>query len=275
MARPLRCRRPRRSGGPLESPPPVAGAQFAGGARRGDRAASLSAPRRRLDRPQGRPGAVDGAEDPHRGGPRALGPRRPRHQTGAGALSARKGRWTRPRGHQEAARHPPRRRLARPRARPGPTPGAKAGYRYLHTALDDRSRVAYSEILNDEQAITAAAFYQRAHAWFSARGVVVERVLTDNGPCYRSRRWTETLASRGVAARYTRPYRPQTNGKVERFHRILLEEWAYIRPWTSEEQRHAAYQGFLHYHNHHRAHGALNWAAPASTLKDNVPGLNL
>ena len=71
-----------------------------------------------------------------------------------------------------------------------PTPGAKAGYRYLHTALDDRSRVAYSEILNDEQAITAAAFYQRAHAWFSARGVVVERVLTDNGPCYRSRRWT-------------------------------------------------------------------------------------
>ncbi len=156
-----------------------------------------------------------------------------------------------------------------------PTPGAKAGYRYLHTALDDRSRVAYSEILNDEQAVTAAAFYQRAHAWFSARGVVVERVLTDNGPCYRSRRWTETLASRGVAARYTRPYRPQTNGKVERFHRILLEEWAYIRPWTSEEQRHAAYQGFLHYYNHHRAHGALNWAAPASTLKDNVPGMHM
>jgi len=71
--------------------------------------------------------------------------------------------------------------------------------------------------------------------------------------------------------RKTRPYRPQTNGKVERFHRILLEEWAYIRPWTSEHQRTDAYQGFIHFYNHHRAHGALGWATPTSILKDNLP----
>ena len=69
----------------------------------------------------------------------------------------------------------------------------------------------------------------------------------------------------------TRPYRPQTNGKVERFHRILLEEWAYIRPWTSETQRATAYDGFIHFYNHHRAHGALGWATPTSILKDNLP----
>ncbi len=73
----------------------------------------------------------------------------------------------------------------------------------------------------------------------------------------------------------TRPYRPQTNGKIERFHRILLEEWAYIRPWNSDAERHTAYDGFIHFYNHHRAHGALGWSTPAATLshlKDNVPG---
>jgi len=97
------------------------------------------------------------------------------------------------------------------------------GYRYIHTAIDDRTRLAYSEIHRDEQGVTAAGFWHRA--------------LTDNGPCYRSRRWLAALADTGVAAKRTRPYRPQTNGKVERFHRILLEEWAYIRDWHNDHDR--------------------------------------
>lgn len=151
----------------------------------------------------------------------------------------------------------------------------RAGYRYLHTCLDDRTRLVYSEILDDEQGGTAAGFWRRAHAWFAARGVRFERCLTDNGACYRSRLWAQALADTGTVHKRTRPYRPQTNGKVERFHRILLEEWAYIRDWTSEAERHHAYDGFIHFYNHHRPHGALGWATPHHTLTrllgDNVP----
>ena len=159
----------------------------------------------------------------------------------------------------------------------GNAPTAKRssiGYRYVHTALDDCSRLAYSEVLDDEQGATAAAFWKRAHAWFASQHIRIERVLTDNGSCYRSRAWAEALADTGVTHKRTRPYRPQTNGKVERFHRILLEEWAYIRPWRSEHQRHHAYAGFMHFYNHHRAHGALGWSTPAAALTaftDNVP----
>jgi len=145
-----------------------------------------------------------------------------------------------------------------------------AGYRYIHTALDDRTRLAYSEILDDEQAATAAAFWARAAAWFAAHGVRCERVITDNGSCYRSGLWHRACASSNTTVKKTRPRRPQTNGKVERFHRILLEEWAYIRPWTSEPERHAGYAGFMHFYNHHRPHGALGWATPAATLGDNL-----
>ena len=151
----------------------------------------------------------------------------------------------------------------------------QVGYRYLHTALDDRTRVIYSEILDDEKGATAAAFWARASAWFEAQGVVFERCLTDNGACYRSGVWTAGLAATNTTHKRTRPYRPQTNGKVERYHRILLEEWAYIRPWTSESERHAAYDGFTHFYNHHRSHGALGWATPIETLtrltRDNLP----
>jgi transposase InsO family protein len=145
------------------------------------------------------------------------------------------------------------------------------GYRYLHTALDDRSRLVYSEILDNEQAATAAAFWRRAAAWFNQQGVVCERVITDNGSCYRSGLWHRACAETDTTVKKTRPRRPQTNGKVERYHRILLEEWAYIRPWTSEAQRHAGYQRFVHFYNHHRSHGALGWATPASIARDNLP----
>jgi transposase InsO family protein len=153
-----------------------------------------------------------------------------------------------------------------------------AGYRYIHTALDDRSRLAYSEVLDDEQAATAAAFWLRAVGWFAERGIVVERVLTDNGSCYRSRLWAAACAQTHVTHKRTRPYRPQTNGKVERFHRILLEEWAYIRDWSSEAERVWGYDRFMHFYNQHRPHGALGWLSPMTTLGlllgDNVPGVH-
>jgi transposase InsO family protein len=152
---------------------------------------------------------------------------------------------------------------------------AKVGYRFIHTAIDDRTRLAYSEILDDEKAATAVGFWQRAHRWFALHGITIERCLTDNGSCYRSQVWKAALAETGVTHKRTRPYRPQTNGKVERFHRILLEEWAYIRPWTSETERQLAYDGFIHFYNHHRSHGALAWATPHETLTrlagDNLP----
>ena len=149
----------------------------------------------------------------------------------------------------------------------------RVGYRFIHTALDDRSRLVYSETHDDEQATTAAGFWERAAAWFEAQGITPQRVITDNGSCYRSRLWTQACAATGTRHLRTRPYRPQTNGKVERFHRILLEEWAYIRPWNSENQRARAYRGFIHFYNHHRPHGSLRWATPASILVgDNLPG---
>ena len=151
------------------------------------------------------------------------------------------------------------------------SPSRKVGYRYLHTAIDDRTRIVYSEIHTDEKADTPAGFWRRAAAWFGSLGITCERVITDNGSCYRSGRWYRACQATGTAVKKTRPYRPQTNGKVERFHRILLEEWAYIRPWTSETQRTHGYAGFLHFYNHHRPHGALGWATPTSTLQDNLP----
>ena len=129
-----------------------------------------------------------------------------------------------------------------------------AGYVYLHSAIDDRSRIVYSEIHRNEQATTAAGFWTRAAAWYASIGITCQRVITDNGSCYRSGLWHEACTSTGTTVKKTRPYRPQTNGKIERFHRILLEEWAYISDWTSEQQRAAALAAFIHFYNHHRAH---------------------
>jgi transposase InsO family protein len=153
---------------------------------------------------------------------------------------------------------------------------SRAGWRYIHTALDDRTRLVYSEIHHDEQAATAARFWRRAAAWFAAAGISCERVITDNGSCYRSGLWHQACAATGTQVKKTRPRRPQTNGKVERFHRTLREEWAYIRPWTSENQRLTGYDGFCHFYNRHRPHGALGWRSPLATLThclgDNLPG---
>jgi transposase InsO family protein len=150
-----------------------------------------------------------------------------------------------------------------------------AGYRYIHTAVDDRTRLASSEVLGDEQADTAAPFLARSVLWFAGHNITIERVLTDNGACYRSRAWAGACVAASITHKRTRPYRPQTNGKVERFHRILLEEWAYIRDWTSETDRLNGYDGFMHFYHRHRPHGALGWLPPVDTLartrRDNVP----
>ena len=156
-------------------------------------------------------------------------------------------------------------------ASPGRNP--VLGYGYLHTALDDHSRLAYTEILPDETKDTAAAFLARAAAWYAAAGITIERVISDNGSCYRSREWAATCAALGITAKRTRPYRPQTNGKVERFHRTLANEWAYARSCTSETERRAALDPWLHTYNHHRGHTALKGQPPASRVT-NLSGQN-
>ncbi|MFB6565567.1 IS481 family transposase, partial [Streptomyces sp. NPDC056400] len=131
------------------------------------------------------------------------------------------------------------------------------GYSYVHSAVDDHSRLAYSEVLTDERKETAIGFWERANAFFADHAITVERVLTDNGSCYKSKLFTQTLTKAGITHKRTRPYRPQTNGKVERFNRTLLDEWAYLRPYTSNTERTAALADFLHTYNHHRCHTAL------------------
>jgi transposase InsO family protein len=146
------------------------------------------------------------------------------------------------------------------------------GYAYLHTALDDHSRLAYTEILTDERKETAAAFWHRAQAWFGSHGITVRRVLTDNGSCYKSFLWRDTLHSYGISVKKTRPFRPQTNGKVERFHRTLADEWAYAKAYTSETARRAALPAWLHHYNHHRHHTALG--GPPASRVPNLSGQN-
>jgi len=144
------------------------------------------------------------------------------------------------------------------------------GYDYLHAAVDDHSRLAYVEILGDERAQTCARFWRRAHHWFALHGITVTSVLTDNGVGYRSRLFRTALADGGVRHQRTRPYRPQTNGKVERFNRTLLEEWAYRRLYRSNAARDRALQPWVHRYNHHRAHTALGGRPPVSRVT-NLP----
>ena len=146
------------------------------------------------------------------------------------------------------------------------------GYWYIHNAVDDRTRLAYSELLGDERKDTAAGFWTRAQAYFASADIVVRRVLTDNGSCYRSHAFADALGD-NVTHKWTRPYRPQTNGKVERFNRTLLEEWAYARPYRSEAERVACFNDWLHTYNHHRGHTALNGKSPAD-LVPNLSGQN-
>ena len=144
------------------------------------------------------------------------------------------------------------------------------GYEFVHAAVDDHSRLAYAEVLADEHTFTCVGFLHRALAFFARHGIQVERVLTDNAPGYTSGMFTAALAAGGAAHKRTRPYRPQTNGKVERFNRTLLAEWAYQRPYATNQERTAALDGWLHLYNHHRAHTALGGHPPISRV-NNAP----
>lgn len=143
------------------------------------------------------------------------------------------------------------------------------GYDYVHVAIDDHSRVAYVEVLPDERGYTCAMFLVRATRWFAARGITVERVMTDNGVGYRSNLFAATTQQLGARHIRTRPYTPQTNGKAERFIKTLQEEWAYGVPYKSSEQRNAALQRWLHIYNCQRLHGGINFKTPISRLIQN------
>jgi Integrase core domain/leucine-zipper of insertion element IS481 len=143
------------------------------------------------------------------------------------------------------------------------------GTTYLHTVIDDHSRVAYVEAHDDETKETAAAVLRNAVAWFAERGVSVQRVLSDNGGAYRSFLWRDTCEELGITPRRTRPYRPQTNGKIERFHRTLIEGWAFKKFYNSESARLAALPAWVHQYNHHRPHSAIGKRSPITRL-DNL-----
>jgi transposase InsO family protein len=145
----------------------------------------------------------------------------------------------------------------------------RVGTCFVHTVIDDYSRVAYAEVHDDEKAVTAAGVLYRAVAWFAERGVTVERVLSDNGSAYVSHLWRDSCADLGIKHKRTRPRRPQTNGKIERLHRTMADGWAYKKLYNSESARRAALAGWLHQYNHHRPHSALGGLPPISRL-DNL-----
>ncbi|WP_083516299.1 IS481 family transposase [Aeromicrobium erythreum] len=147
---------------------------------------------------------------------------------------------------------------------------ARTGTAFLHTVIDDHSRVAYVEIHADEKAATAVGVLRRAVAWFADHGVTVERVLSDNGSCYRSHAWTAACTELEIVPKKTRPYRPQTNGKIERFHRTLADGWAYARFDSCESERRTALPNWIHSYNHHRTHSAIG--GPPISRINNLPG---
>lgn len=134
------------------------------------------------------------------------------------------------------------------------------GKTYLHSMVDDHSRLAYSEFFNDETALSCLEFTQRGLQWFAERGIMTQRIMTDNGPGYRSHLFRDTVESVGIRHIFTRSYRPQTNGKVERYQQTLNREWAAARLWTSNSQRQDDLERWLHEYNHHRYHSAVKGA---------------
>jgi transposase InsO family protein len=144
------------------------------------------------------------------------------------------------------------------------------GWSYVHAAVDDHSRLAYAEVHDDETGPTCAAFWQRANAFFASHGITVGRVMTDNARAYYGRLFQDALAATGIAHRPIPPRRPQQNGKVERFNRTLLDEWAYVKPYRGEFHRRRQLAIWLHTYNHHRHHTALG--GPPITRVDNLPG---
>jgi len=157
---------------------------------------------------------------------------------------------------------------------PGRHGGKGAGWEYVHVCVDDATRLAYVEILTDEKATTVVGFLRRAVAFYKRHGICVERVMTDNGSGYRSALHAAACRAMGLRHLRTRPYRPRTNGKAERFIRTMLGGWAYGAIYASSAQRASGLDGWLHYYNHDRPHGALSHKPPMTRLAElnNVAG---
>jgi transposase InsO family protein len=144
-----------------------------------------------------------------------------------------------------------------------------AGWEAAHVAIDDHSRVGFVQMHPDEGKLSATAFLKAAVAHYAALGVTIKRLLTDNGSAYRSRLFAKTCQALGIKHTFTKPYRPQTNGKAERFIQTCLREWAYGRSWSHSDERTSWLPSFLAYYNARRPHSALNYLPPASRLAGN------
>jgi len=141
-----------------------------------------------------------------------------------------------------------------------------AGWQHLHVAIDDHSRLAYTEVLAGQDKQACAAFLRRAVAWYAAQGITIERVLSDNAKAYHSHLWRDTCDQLGVARRYTRPYTPRTNGKAEALIKTMLREWAYRYAYPSSSNRTRALAGWTRWYNRHRPHGSLGGTPPISRV---------
>jgi transposase InsO family protein len=141
-----------------------------------------------------------------------------------------------------------------------------AGWQHLHIAIDDHSRLAYTEVLASQDKQACAAFLRRAVAWYADQGITVERVLSDNAKAYHSHRWRDTCQELGIGRRYTRPYTPRTNGKAEALIKTLLREWAYRYAYPSSHHRARALNGWTRWYNRHRPHGSLAGKPPISRV---------
>lgn len=151
----------------------------------------------------------------------------------------------------------------------------KTGWEFLHIAIDDRTRLAYAELLPDEKGLTCAGFLRRAAAFYARHGIRIERVMSDNGVGYKSD-FTKAVTELGAKHKRTRPYTPRTNGKAERFIQTMLRLWAYVRPYNSSDERAVVLEPWMRWYNFQRPHGSLDSRSPVQTLKqlrrDNVLG---
>ncbi len=147
------------------------------------------------------------------------------------------------------------------------------GWEFVHVCVDDHSRIGFAEVMPDERKESAVAFLMAAVAWYARLGIIVERVMTDNGSCYRSRAFNEACAALGLRHIFTKPYTPRTNGKAERFIQSSLREWAYARAYENSDQRTDELQRWMHHYNWHRPHAGIKGDVPVSRIGLDVNNL--
>ncbi len=143
-----------------------------------------------------------------------------------------------------------------------------AGWEFAHVCVDDHTRLAYVEVLPNERATTAMAFLRRALAWYRARGIEIQRIMTDNGSCYVSNRFAVLCHERGIRQIFTRPYTPKTNGKAERFIQTLTQKWAYKRAYRTSALRASALRPWVKHYNHERPHRGIGMKPPMARLRE-------